>query len=49
MTNEFGLPERTMDDLIRYFKARPVLTHEGIKNSIDKDGKLFYSREVGCE
>lgn len=101
MTNQFGLPQRTVDDLIRYFKARPeiekvmiygsrakgnyrngsdidlaiwtddhenshriagelydlptpykfdvidykILTHEGMKNSIDRDGKLFYSRE----
>lgn len=99
MSNEFGLPERTMNELLEYFRFRKdvekvviygsrakgnyrtgsdidfavwsdkepplgiayeldalptpysfdvidykTLTHEGMKNSIDKDGKLFYQR-----
>ncbi len=99
--DNFGLPEITIKELTRYFKARPeiekvliygsrakgtyrngsdidfavwtddhensyriasdlydlptpykfdvidykTLTHEGMKNSIDKDGKLFYQRD----
>lgn len=101
MTNEFGLPERTMNELLEYFSSRKdiekvviygsrakgnyrtgsdidfavwsdkepplyiaieldelptpykfdvtnykTLTHEGMKNSIDKDGKLFYQRII---
>lgn len=97
--HNFGLPERTINELLAYFKSRPeiekvviygsrakgtyrtgsdidfaiwsdagkitgvatelddlptpymfdvtnykTLTHEGIKDSIDKDGKLFYQR-----
>lgn len=98
--NDFGLPERTVNELLNYFKSKPeiekvmiygsrakgtykngsdidfaiwtddsknsyrigweledldtpymfdvtdykTLTHEGMKNSIDKDGKLFYRR-----
>lgn len=100
MNNEFGLPERTMNELLEYFKSRKdiekvviygsrakgnyrtgsdidfavwsdkesplgiamdldelptpymfdvtnykTLTHEGMKNSIDNDGKLFYLRK----
>ncbi len=100
MSNEFGLPERTMKELLEYFKSRKdvekvviyasrakgtyktgsdidfaiwsdkdtlngitleldelptpysfdvtnykTLTHEGMKKSIDRDGKLFYQRE----
>ena len=99
MSNEFGLPERTMNELLDYFKSKPeiekvviygsrakgtyqtgsdidfaiwsdketlsgialdldelptpymfdvtnykTLTHEGMKNSIDRDGKIFYLR-----
>ena len=98
--NDFGLPERTINELLAYFKQNPyvetvkiygsrakgnyrngsdidfavwlkdggrisyikwdleelptpykfdvtdyeTLTHEGMKNSIDTDGKLFYKR-----
>lgn len=97
--NNFGLPERTMNELLEYFKSKPeiekvviygsrakgtyrtgsdidfaiwsdkdsligipteldelptpymfdvtnykTLTNEGMKNSIDRDGKLFYQR-----
>lgn len=100
MSNEFGLPERTMNELLDYFKSKPeiekvviygsrakgnysigsdidfaiwsdketlsgialdlddlptpymfdvtnykTLTHEVMKNSIDRDGKIFYLRE----
>ena len=99
--HDFGLPERTVNELLEYFKTKPfiekvciygsrakgtyrtgsdidfaiwtddhdkftalrweldalptpymfdvtdykTLEHEGMKNSIDKDGKLFYQRE----
>lgn len=100
MASEFGLPERTTNELLNYFKSRPEiekvlifgsrakgnyrngsdidfavwkeqclststvafeldelptpykfdvidynnLVHEGMKNSIDRDGKLFYRK-----
>ena len=99
MDNNFGLPERTMNELLEYFKSKSeiekvviygsrakgtyktgsdidfaiwadkdslssiafelddlptpyrfdvtnykTLAHEGLKNSIDKDGKIFYQR-----
>lgn len=100
--NDFGLPERTINELLEYFKSKPfiekvciygsrakgtyhygsdidfavwtddheniqrvwgelddlptpymfdvtdyrALTHEGMKKSIDTDGKLFYQKEV---
>lgn len=101
MKNDFGLPEKTTNELLNYFKSRPEiekvlifgsrakgnyrtgsdvdfalwkaqnlsistisfeldelptpykfdvidynsLAHEGMKNSIDKDGKVFYLRK----
>ena len=101
MGNNFGLPERTVNELLEYFKSKPeiekvmiygsrakgtfrngsdidfaiwtdddknahrilweleelptpykfdvtnynALTHEGMKQSIDTDGKLFYLRD----
>jgi predicted nucleotidyltransferase len=101
MENNFGLPERTVNELLEYFKSKPeiekvmiygsrakgtyrngsdidfaiwtdddknahrilweleelptpykfdvtnynTLTHEGMKHSIDTDGKLFYLRD----
>lgn len=100
MNNDFGLPERTMKELLDYFKSKPeiekvviygsrakgnyrtgsdidfaiwsdkeklsgialelddlptpymfdvtnykTLEHEGMKNSIDRDGKIFYLRD----
>ena len=79
--DKFGLPQRTIDELLEYFNngsdidfaiwtdnhenvARilselddlstpymfdvtdyKTLEHQGMKNSIDKDGKLFYKAE----